>query len=206
MDNFEQYINCYLDSIDKFDRDKYLKQFPWINSNLLIEQYSFWQKYGFLDLNNNVIKGKKKQSLVFLDVDGVLNFAKSKETLAKEPLTNLKTIVKSTNSLIILISSWKSNWNKNKEEQFDDDANYLDECLAKESLCIFDKSSRYASTRSFEVGDYLVRFNTNKYVILDDDSSSYAYSSLSTHLVACNYYEDGLNKELTKLAIDILNK
>ena len=120
-------------------------------------------------------------------------------------MENLREIVKQTNSLIILISSWKSGWNKNKKEQFDSDANYLDERLKEVGLSIFDKSSRNAYPRCFEVADWLVRFNTNKYVVLDDDWGNYGNTPIKEKLVRCDYYDRGLTKELSLGAIKLLN-
>lgn len=105
-----------------------------------------------------------------------------------------------------MVSSWKSGWNKNKEMQFDDDANYLDEKLKSFGISIFDKSSRHAFLRSFEVGDWLAKFNTNKYLILDDDIGNYSDTSLTDHLVPCDYYNGGFNKDLLNYAFELLKK
>lgn len=205
MKEFKNYINCYLDTIEKIDKKKYQDKFPWVNDKLFNEQWQFWLGNKLIDVDGNVIKRSNKQKLIFLDVDGVLNHSISTDAIDAKCLENLREIVKQTNSLIILISSWKSGWNKNKKEQFDSDANYLDERLKEVGLSIFDKSSRNAYPRCFEVADWLVRFNTNKYVVLDDDWGNYGNTPIKEKLIRCDYYDRGLTKELSLGAIKLLN-
>lgn len=205
MEEFKNYINCYLDTIEKIDKKKYQEKFPWVNDKLFNEQWLFWLGNKLIDADGNVIENFSKQKLVFLDVDGVLNHSTSTDAIDAKCLENLRVIVKQTNSLIILISSWKSGWNKNKNEQFDSDANYLDERLKEVGLSIFDKSSRNAYPRCFEVTDWLARFNTNKYVVLDDDWGSYIDTPIEEKLIKCDYYDRGLTKELALDAMKLLN-
>lgn len=205
MKEFKSYMSCYLDSIEKVDKNKYQEEFPWVNDKLFNEQWRFWLENKFIDESGNVTKRSNKQKLIFLDVDGVLNHSKSTDAIDIECLENLKAIVEETNSLIILISSWKSGWNKNKKEQYDSDANYLDERLKEVGLSIFDKSSRNAYPRCFEVADWLARFNTNKYVVMDDDWRNYANTPIEEKLIRCDYYDRGLTKELAFDAIKLLN-
>ena len=70
---------------------------------------------------------------------------------------------------------------------------------------LFDKSSRNAYPRCFEVADWLVRFNTNKYVVLDDDWGNYGNTPIKEKLIRCDYYDRGLTKELSLGAIKLLN-
>lgn len=41
MKKFKNYINCYLDTIEKIDKKKYQDKFPWVNDKLFNEQWQF---------------------------------------------------------------------------------------------------------------------------------------------------------------------
>lgn len=143
-----------------------------------------------------------KPFLIFLDIDGVLNHRKGNDAICEECLNNLAKIVEATKGIIILTSSWKSGWNKDNKAIQDDDANYLDERLKEKGLYIYDKSSRNGMTRLFEIIDWVMKFNTNRFLILDDDYGHYKdICEIEKHLILTDYYDGGLNKTLTKQAI-----
>lgn len=48
MKEFKSYINCYLDSIEKVDKNKYQEEFPWVNDKLFNEQWNFGLKINSL--------------------------------------------------------------------------------------------------------------------------------------------------------------
>lgn len=65
MKEFKNYINCYLDTIEKIDKKKYQDKFPWVNDKLFNEQWQFWLGNKLIDVDGNVIKRSNKQKLIF---------------------------------------------------------------------------------------------------------------------------------------------
>ena len=60
--------------------------------------------------------------VIFLDVDGVLNYAYTKEFapggcigVAQEPLEALAELVKRTEATVVLTSTWKRGWSRAPE-------------------------------------------------------------------------------------------
>ena len=183
-----------------------VSSFSWMNEKLAKEQIAFWLEQGYISFKKEKYEYLKcnSVSLVFLDIDGVLNHTKSNDVIDEKCLNNFATIIKETNALVILTSSWKAGWNKNKTKQFDDDANYLDERLGKVGISIFDKSSRYAYDRCVSVRDWCMRFCTNSFIVLDDDWQQYLDTDLEGHLIRTDYYNGGLTTELAQIAITLL--
>ena len=86
--------------------------------------------------------------VIFLDIDGVLNGEKSRTRCAgyigidSDKLLRLKRIVEQTGAKIVLISTWKTGWQKLvacKRLQ-DELANYLDRRFKKFGLEVYDKT------------------------------------------------------------------
>ena len=200
MDYIEKAINHWIDN----NPISSLDLLPWMNLRLKEEEIQFWIENDIIDNHLNRTTKSIKQRIVFLDVDGVLNHSKSKDAIDSICLENLRYIVKKTGAIIILVSSWKCGWFKDDKSRQDDDANYLDKRLDEVGLNIFDKSSRYASGRFLEVVDWVMRFNTTSFVILDDDYGHYTGTPLECFCVKTNYYNGGLTKELADIAIEKL--
>lgn len=201
-------INNWIGCQTEFD-DKALYTFPWMNERLAKEELAFWLDNKVIVKSENVVNynsNYKRPSIIFLDVDGVLNHSKSNDAIDNECLNNLSKIVIKTNSLIILVSSWKSGWFKKDKSRQDEDANYLDDRLKSLGLSIFDKSSRYAPGRTIEVIDWIMKLNATSFVILDDDGGHYTGTALEPHLVRTNYYCGGLTSNMAEDAIEILLK
>lgn len=199
-------IHNWIGGQTKFD-DKVLYAFPWMNERLAEEELMFWLENGVLIKSGNTINynsNYRRPSIIFLDVDGVLNHSKSNDAIEDECLLNLSDIVKKTNSLIILVSSWKSGWFKKDKLRQDEDANYLDEKLKAVGLTIFDKSSRYASGRTIEVIDWIMKLNALSFAILDDDIGHYTGTALESHLIRTDYYCGGLTSEKAEAAVELL--
>lgn len=183
--------------------------FTFINENLAKEMIKFWLEHNYIqgveDLYKVVPNNIENNKLIFLDIDGVLNHSKSNDALDEQCLDNLSNIVDKSHAKIILISSWKSGWNEIDKDNQDEDANYLDSKLKEHKIYISHKSSRYAYGRTLEVVDYIMKYVSSNYVILDDESSCYIDTPLYKHLVNTSYYDGGLTKQLSDLAISILN-
>lgn len=200
MSYFEEAINHWIDKHEVSDLD----HIPWMNQHLKSEEINFWVDYGIIDKNLNRTTKTCNQSVVFLDVDGVLNHSESEDAIDSDCLQNLCSIVKQTNAVIVLVSSWKCGWFKDDKTRQDDDADYLDSRLKKVDLRIFDKSSRYASGRGIEIVDWVMRFNTFSFVILDDDFSHYKDTPLEPYCIKTDYYNSGLTTEHAREVISIL--
>lgn len=200
MDYFEEAINHWIDKHTVSDLDF----IPWMNQFLKDKEVRYWIESGILDNNLKRTTKHQNQSVVFLDVDGVLNHSKSNDAIDADCLENLKKIVRKTDAIIILVSSWKCGWFKNDKSRQDDDANYLEHRLKEIGLTIFDKSSRYASGRSLEVVDWVMRLNTSSFVILDDDFGHYRDTPLELYCIKTSYYNGGLTTDCANDAVSIL--
>lgn len=200
MDYVSIAINNFIDNHQIKDLDI----FPWMNRKLKEEEISFWIENGYINKKLKRTNKKSNVKLLFLDIDGVLNYSDSKYAIDDICLRNLSKIIKETNAKIILISSWKSGWFKDNKSIQDDDANYLDKRLKDVGIEIYDKSSRNASGRSIEIIDWVMKFNTNSFVILDDDSGHYKSTTLEKHFVKASWYENGLNIELVRKTLELL--
>lgn len=153
--------------------------------------------------------------VIFLDIDGVLNFDDTEARLpdgclgiAEAPLKKLKKIVHETGARIVLSSSWRKFWAIN-DEIFDgiDKLNneYLVKKLGRHGLHIMDKiGGQSSSTRYQDIKDYLAcRSNISHYVVLDDEVFE-GYMLIQDHLVITNHFM-GLTDDDVELAIRILN-
>lgn len=84
--------------------------------------------------------------VIFLDVDGVLNFTGTEARapsgalgLASAPVKQLRNIIKATGAYIVLTSTWKGDWDFD-EEKCTADGKYLVRKLKREGLHILDKT------------------------------------------------------------------
>ena len=151
---------------------------------------------------------------IFLDIDGVLNYAKC---TAKSPtgcigidlnkVKLLKEIVEATNAKIILTSTWKTEWCiTNHIEDLSKDAQYLIKQLSQYRLGILDKTAECAwSRRGQGILDYLKNSYCESFVILDDETFDFIECGLDRYLVKTNYFNDGLTEYHVEKAINILN-
>lgn len=159
-------------------------------------------------------------NLIFLDIDGVLNSRTTKEKcgpyrgIEDSKVSLLKGLIDKTNAKIVLISSWKEWWFKKEEykSKQDDLANYLDECLIKAGLNVWNKvNDDFATGR----GDSIVQFinflkhknvEINNYVIFDDEISDYKETKQTKHLVQTSFENGGLSLKHIKQATIILER
>jgi len=149
--------------------------------------------------------------IIFLDVDGVLNCAKTEEYapsgyqgIDDKLVERLARIVQETGAEFVLASTWKDFWSKHREIK-DEDAKYLVKKLAKKKLKIIDKSDDLCWNRGEGIRDYLKEHpEIKKYVILDDMEFDYKKQRLTSHLVHTNSSE-GLTDADVQKAIRILS-
>lgn len=105
--------------------------------------------------------------VIFLDVDGVLNFSGSEEKVLEEKITLLKKIVDETQAQIVLSSDWRIWWDKK-----DGDFLELESKLKEDGLALLDKTpdSKHGY-RGAEIYQWIQEWtgeNIESFVILDD--------------------------------------
>ena len=152
--------------------------------------------------------------VIFLDVDGVLNEAFSKSRcptgcigVDDDKVELLKQIIDATEAKIVLTSTWKRTWSRNKDD-CGRDALYLNNKLAKSGLKIADKTIDDSFDRGEGIANWLKAhpmFDT--WIVLDDDIfSDYEQYGIIPRLVNTNFYTGGLTDKHVKEAIKLLNK
>ena len=169
-------------------------------------------------MNEAQVNNNNGVNLVFLDVDGVLNCATTKDRcegyvgIEDKKVSYLKEIVDTCNAKIILVSTWKECWYQEPNKVLQDClANYLDDKLAKQGLKIIDKTQEFLiGNRGEGIKNYLKYLNymgvvINNYVIIDDYPFDYLKTKLTKNLIKTNYMKGGLQPRHVKKAISILN-
>ncbi len=147
--------------------------------------------------------------VIFLDIDGVLNAdwdfgGKCKPTpyviqngikydgICKTHLTVLKEIVDRTDAKIVLVSSWKWDYEQYKGRRFNTAGKYLNKKIRKAGLDIYDTTLRYdydedGQSRGREIKEYLREHpEVDGYVILDDEMWRDYDEELKAHLCRTN--------------------
>ena len=157
--------------------------------------------------------------IIFLDVDGVLNCSSSKSScgayvgIDDSRLKLLRKIVDETGAKIVLVSTWKANWQKDpfKKSLQDSLANYLDRKFKKYGLFVSDKTPNREGKKFLSRGQGIVSYllgskTVDSFVILDDCVFDYDSCELTDNFVKTDFQKGGLNEKHTNLAINILNK
>jgi hypothetical protein len=143
----------------------------------------------------------RRLSIIFLDIDGVMNNSKSwKLPLEKQILDGkvklLKKIVDETGAEIVISSSWR-HYGKHMK--------IIKEALDKYDLSVFSITPTLngESKRGDEIRQWLKFYpKSTKFVILDDDTDMCEYRK--THLIKTNY-DIGLTEKQVEKAIAMLN-
>lgn len=155
--------------------------------------------------------------VIFLDIDGVLNTPSSESRCGEyigiddDKVERLKQIVEKTKAEIVLISTWKKYWRKEKmlKPLQDYSANYLDEKLTQQGLKAIDKTKDKADGRYLSRGEgileYIARNKVENYVILDDFQFDYDGLGLTDCLIKTKQAE-GLTKAHAEKACKILSE
>lgn len=155
------------------------------------------------------------ERVVFLDVDGVLNCRETKERVGGHGLSIgveerkveiLASIVKRTGAIIVLTSSWKHGWEKDKTRQKNRYADYLDEELAKKGLTIEDKTAPDGSARGRGIVEWMSERNIESFAILDDELFDYEEEGLLNRVVKTTFYgsDGGLREDHEEKAVRLL--
>lgn len=150
--------------------------------------------------------------IIFLDIDGVLNSNDSEDLfhgfvgLDYSGIKLLKEIVNATGVEIVLVSTWKLGWHKDKSRN-SMLANYLDTRLAEEGLTIIDKTDGTMNLRGHGILDWLSEHPTDSWIVLDDEIfEDYEECGILPHLVKTSFYDGGLKDKHVEMAINLLNK
>lgn len=151
-----------------------------------------------------------EKTILFLDVDGVLNCQTTTETspsgmigIGDVQLNFLKELIDETDSLIVLSSTWRLEFDENFNPKTDD-AKYLIEKLNGKNLKIYDmlrKEMNQYDSRGTQIVDWISEHpQFKKFLILDDECFNYRELNLK-YFVKTNFYGVGLNKKAIKKSI-----
>ena len=151
--------------------------------------------------------------VIFLDIDGVLNCQSSQSScngmmgIDDDKVKRLKEIVKATGAKIVLISTWKADWQKVYKEQQGHMANYLDKKLKRQGLVIMDKTEDTSVDRGQGILDWLDGKKIESFVILDDEDFDYQEVGIESNVIRTQFYIEngGLQNNEMNLAIKMLN-
>lgn len=152
-----------------------------------------------------------EKTILFLDVDGVLNCQTTTERspsgmigIGNVQLNFLKELIDETNSLIVLSSTWRLEFNKNFNLKTDD-AKYLIEKFNEKKLKIYDmlrKEMNQYDSRGTQIIDWISDHpQFKKFLILDDEYFNYNALNLKKYFIKTNFYGVGLNKKAIKKSI-----
>ena len=150
--------------------------------------------------------------IIFLDIDGVLNSEKydrnrteEQGNIDKTRLPPLKKLVDETGALIVLSSSWRKHWEKDKDK-CDDIGRELINDFAKYDLFIYDKTTcTVKNDRAEEIRMWLANNdNIEAFIIIDDIAFGWG-SDLQDHLIRTNSRIGfGLEEKHIQMAIQLL--
>lgn len=152
--------------------------------------------------------------IVFLDVDGVQNYAKTEARapsgtlgIASAPVKQLRNIIKATGAFIVLTSTWKDEWDFD-EEKCSADGKYLVRKLDREGLHILDKTQDLIMNRGQGIQEWIQRHKgVDKWIVLDDDTfPDYELRGIMPHLIQTSFGDKGLTETLAQKAIAMLNE
>lgn len=152
--------------------------------------------------------------VIFLDIDGVLNSRaydrkrnwNEQTDIDETRLPLVKKIVDATGAKIVLSSTWRQHWDKDKN-RCDEDGLYINETFARFGLSVFDKTPDLGLTavRKDEVSIWLKETDEDieAFVIIDD--YRYGWGELSENFVKTEpNFRLGLEEEHVQKAIEIL--
>ena len=153
--------------------------------------------------------------LIFLDIDGVLNCMGSKSRcqgfigIDNDKVKSLKQIVDATDAKIVLTSTWKRHWDKDKD--FNEPmGKYIDQKFKKQGLRVMDKTTDDGIHRGIGIKNYINSFHTavKSWIVIDDEYfPDYKDTDVLSHMVKTDFFHNGGLQDLhVKLAIELLNK
>ena len=153
--------------------------------------------------------------IIFLDIDGVLNYSKCKARatsgclgIEEEKVKLLRQIIDQTDAIVVLTSTWKIDWFPSAFiEDLPKDGQYLEKQLAKHKVFIRAKTEDPSwAQRGQGILDFIEtsKYNVEQFVILDDESFDFIELGLENRFVKTSFV-DGLLPEHVEKAVSILN-
>lgn len=142
-------------------------------------------------------------NLIFLDIDGVLNFSGADVRtpdgcigIVPSRVKILARIVQENQARIILSSSWKEFWTKERDGEKPEGqtavGDYLDACLKDEGLAIEDKTSGPSWERGRGIYAYLQSHPHGGWIVLDDDDfPDFRSYGILPHWIQTSWAPDG---------------
>ena len=154
--------------------------------------------------------------LIFLDVDGVLNYGGCKSRapsgclgIEEEKVKILRKIIDKTGAIVILTSTWKTEWFPTAFiSELPKDGQYLEKELAKHNVFIRAKTEDTSwSQRGLGIIDFLNNWSepVESFVILDDELFDFKKVGIKDKHVKTSF-ADGLLPRHVAQAIKILNQ
>lgn len=148
--------------------------------------------------------------VIFLDFDGVLNSEKYVRNcgyygILIDPtrMELLQQIVQATGANIVLSTSWREHWDKDRNA-CDEMGRMIHDTFQKNGLQIFDKTPKLHLRREEEIKSWLMQHpEVTNFVVLDDLFLGADF--LTGHFIKTSNYFHGLDEQDVKKAIDILN-
>lgn len=150
--------------------------------------------------------------VIFLDIDGVLNEAGSDSRtplkflgIDQPKVARLKKIIDATDAKVVLVSTWKEDWDPHAKEHPIDTA-YMLNALAAEGVSLFDRTYDNMSDRGHGIVNWLAQHpDVDQFVILDDDVfADYRTLLLTPHQVKTHFGGGGLLDKHVSRAVYIL--
>ena len=150
--------------------------------------------------------------VIFLDIDGVLNYQGS-NFIDTECFNNLKHIVEATGAKIVIISTWRVCMDDNYMRNYIRTPNKQILEYKELFLRVFSGNMQWIDVapdldehRSDEIKLWLHKHSeVTSFVVIDDFNVEYDIH-FPNNWVRPSYYRNGLNRELADKAIKILNK
>ena len=151
--------------------------------------------------------------VIFLDIDGVMNYAETDARapsgalgIATPPLKCLSRIVRETGARIVLTSTWKKEWSSD-EEACSEDGKYLNRRLNRHGLHILDKTKDEIVDRGTGIEAWLAtRPFVTDWIVLDDEVfPDYDSCGVLPHLIRTSFEAGGLNDRLAQQCIERLS-
>lgn len=150
-------------------------------------------------------------SVIFLDIDGVLNCADTREKeprgcigICDELVALLAEIVQETRAKLVLTSTWQQDWDSVSPNAT---GKYLNQKLAAQGLEIADKTGKWSAyDRGEGIRDWLKKHpGVKKWVVLDDEIYwDFDSQGILPHLIQTDFYDGGLQPKHVKKVITML--
>lgn len=194
-------------------REIYINSTDWLH-NLAFSIQSKVQEDFIKDLIDAELVEDIKPKIIFLDVDGVLNYYKFHLTnekivsVSEDCVENLKSLIQKTKAKVVLSSTWR--FHKSRIDLLEKTIGIKfydilpdDTVRDSEGNAIKDNNGYMQwLTRGQLIKNWLSLHDHSKYIILDDDSDGME----GMNLLQSNYMRGGFTSELLELAISMLEE